>query len=126
MATILDAGALIALERNRRELWVALKAAALAGEDVLVPSTVIAQVWRNRPTQARLSQALRFCVAAPFDDVAPSVGILCGESRTTDICDAHVAIIARKHGGVVYTSDPDDLAHLLGCSPGRRTTIVRC
>jgi hypothetical protein len=49
----LDAGALIALERNRRELWAALEAAALAGDDVRVPSTVIAQVWRDRPSQAR-------------------------------------------------------------------------
>src|SRR6185436_11124693 len=35
---VLDAGALIALERNERALWAALKVAALADEEVLVPS----------------------------------------------------------------------------------------
>ena len=59
---VLDAGALIALERNDRELWAAIKLASQRGEDVLVPSTALAQVWRGTATQALLALALQHCV----------------------------------------------------------------
>jgi hypothetical protein len=55
---VLDAGAMIALERDDRTLWAVLKTSALAGDDVLVPSTVLAQVWRNRMTQSNVARAL--------------------------------------------------------------------
>jgi hypothetical protein len=66
--SILDAGALIALERNDRTVWAALKLAALNGEDVVVPTTVLAQVWRGRASQALLAQALQHCVLESFDN----------------------------------------------------------
>jgi hypothetical protein len=125
-ATVLDSGALIALERNDRELWTALKRAAIRSEDVLVPSTVLAQVWRNTPTQARLAAALQFCVIASFDAVCRDVGMLCGRTRTRDICDAHVAIVSQAYADVLYTSDPTDLAALLAAIPGRSPAIVHC
>ena len=103
--TILDAGALIALERNDRAVWAALKLAALTGEDVVVPTTVLAQVWRGKSSQALLSKALQHCALDSFDRVAKQVGELCGKVATSDICDAHVAL-ASSHGGVLYTSDP--------------------
>ena len=53
-AIVLDAGALIALERNHREVWAALKVAALRSTEVVVPSAVFAQVWRGTPSQAQL------------------------------------------------------------------------
>ena len=124
-AAVLDSGALIALERNDRALWTVLKGAAILSQDVLVPSTVLAQVWRNAPTQARLAAALQFCVIAPFDAVARDVGILCGRTRTGDICDAHVAIVAQTYADVLYTSDPKDLRTLLAAIPGRRPMILR-
>jgi len=40
---VLDAGALIALERNDRGLWAVLRLAALDGADVLVPSTQLSR-----------------------------------------------------------------------------------
>jgi len=123
---VLDAGALIALERDDRALWAVLKLAASKGTDVLVPSTAFAQVWRGTPAQAQLSKAMRFCVIAAFDSVMRAVGELCGRTRTTDICDAHVAIIAARGGGVLYTSDPQDMRRLLAAYGGRRPTIVRC
>jgi predicted nucleic acid-binding protein len=125
-ATVLDSGALIALERNQRAMWTVLKRAAILSEDVLVPSTVLAQVWRNTPTQARLAAALQFCVIASFDAVAREVGVLCGRTRSSDICDAHVAIVAHEHGDVLYTSDPNDLRKLVVAIPGRRPKILRC
>ena len=125
-AAVLDSGALIALERNDRALWTVLKRAAILSEDVLVPSTVLAQVWRNAPTQARLAAALQFCVIASFDTVAREVGVLCGRAKTTAICDAHVAIVAQMYADVLYTSDPKDLRTLLAAIPGRSPVVLRC
>ncbi len=123
---VLDAGALIALERDDRAMWAALKLAALRSTTVLVPSTVIAQVWRGTASQARLSRALRHCLIASFDAVARTIGELCGRTGTTDICDAHVAIIAATEGDVLYTSDQRDMRRLLAACGRRRPTIVRC
>ena len=123
---VLDAGALIALERNDRAVWAALKVAAAARVDVLVPSTALAQVWRGTARQAVLARVLGDCVLASFDDVARQVGELCGKARTSDICDAHVAWVAATRGQALYTSDPEDLRRFLAhCGPGR-PVIVRC
>jgi hypothetical protein len=126
VSIVLDAGALIALERDDRRLWADVKLAARAGEDVLVPTTVLAQVWRGRPTQARLHRALHLCALAPFDAVARAVGELCGRMRTSDICDAHVAIVTAAHGDALYTSDPEDMRRLIAACGRRRPAIVRC
>ncbi len=124
--TVLDSGALIALERNDRALWAALKLAALNSSEVLVPSTALAQVWRGTPAQARLSRALQYCVVASFDNVAFEVGELCGRTRTTDICDAHVAITAANRCDVLYTSDPRHMTSLLAALETTGAAIVRC
>jgi hypothetical protein len=123
---VLDAGALIALERDSRTVWAALKVAAMTRVDVLVPSTALAQVWRHAGRQAVLARVLRDCVVASFDEMAKQVGELCGTTRTTDICDAHVALVAATRGDTLYTSDPGDLRRLLAhCGP-RSPIIVRC
>lgn len=123
---VLDSGALIALERNDRAVWAMLKVAALSGTDVLVPSTALAQVWRGAPTQAALSRALRHCVTASFDVLAREVGELCGRTRTNDICDAHVALVAARHADALYTSDPADMRRLIPACGKRSPVIVRC
>ncbi|CAN5923080.1 hypothetical protein BH11MYX4_BH11MYX4_18280 [soil metagenome] len=102
-------------------MWTALKEAALAAREVVVPTTVLAQVWRGQPSQARLAQALTFCVAGPFDRHARAVGELCARAKTADICDAHVVVLVRA-GDVVYTSDPKDIRALLVAA--RRTAVV--
>ena len=126
---VLDAGALIALERNDRALWAVLKLAALDASDVLVPSAALAQVWRGTRSQALLSKALRHCVLASFDAVARAVGELCGRTKTADVCDAQVAIVAATLGDVLYTSDPRDMRRLVDAyvAPGSRVPLIlRC
>ena len=123
---VLDAGALIALERDDRSVWVALKNAALSDDDVIVPSTALAQVWRGSRNQARLSLALQHCVVAPFDTIVRRVGELCGQAGTSDICDAHVAWVAATQGDVLYTSDPSDLRRLIAVCGRRRPLLVVC
>lgn len=123
---VLDAGALIALERNDRTMWAALKAAGRLGDVLIAPNTVIAQVWRGRGDQARLAQALAQMAIAPFDPLARQVGELCAKTRTSDICDAHVALIAATSGGILYTSDPGDLKPLIAACRRLTPRVIRC
>lgn len=125
-ALVLDAGALIALERNDRAMWARLLVAASSASRVLVPSTALAQVWRASSSQARLSRALVHCEIAPFDPLARAVGELCGRTGTSDLCDAHVALVAAASGDVLCTSDPSDMTRLLAACGTRRPTILRC
>lgn len=121
---VLDAGALLALERNDREMWKRLKHALGRKDTVIAPASVVAQAWRGRATQARLAAALAQCVFASFDDDARAVGELCGRSSTNDVCDAHVALVASRHADVLYTSDPDDMIRLMAAAGRRRPAIV--
>lgn len=123
---VLDSGALIALERSDRIMWAALKLAATMGKDVIVPSAALAQVWRGTPSQIQLNRALYYCVIASFDAVARDVGLLCGRTHTTDVCDAQVAIVAATQGDVLYTSDPRDMHRLVVALGKRSFRIVRC
>ncbi len=123
---VLDAGALVALERNDRSAWAVLELAASRSIDVVVPSTALAQVGRGTRRQALLGKALDHCVIADFDSRAREVGVLCGHARTSDICDAHVAIVAATVGDVLLTSDVDDLDHLLRAYGKQRPVLVRC
>jgi predicted nucleic acid-binding protein len=111
----LDAGGLIALDRNDRRVIVLLARAASQGARVTVPSTALAQAIRRPDRQARLARLIR----QPTTDVialdrvdAISVGRLLAASETSDIVDAHVVICARRSHQQVVTSDPDDLRRL--------------
>lgn len=117
-ALVLDAGALIALDRNDRSVWAMLHVAADAGDVVHVPAGVIAQAWRDGRRQVLLVRALRHCHEVPLDGLlARAAGLLCGEASTTDVVDASVALAvagASRRGNVaVLTSDREDLARLL-------------
>ena len=85
---VFDAGALVALDRNDRELWADLRNAAAAGIKVFVPSAALAQAWRGGSRQARLAQALLHVERASFDEVAIAAGELCGRAGTEDVVDA--------------------------------------
>lgn len=108
----LDAGALIAFERNDRRM-VALLARALEHElDLVVPAVVVAQVWRDGRRQARLARLLRsedVEVEVLDDQRAREAGQLCGVRGTHDIVDATVVLCARRRGHAVVTSDAGDL-----------------
>jgi predicted nucleic acid-binding protein len=123
---VLDAGALIALERRDQALWRVTKAVIAKHDEVYVPSTVVAQVWRGSRSQAVLARILEVSVIVPFDPLARRIGELCGRANRADICDAHVALFASLQDvDAVYTSDPDDIAHLLATC-GFPSRVVRC
>jgi predicted nucleic acid-binding protein len=111
----LDAGGLIALDRNDRRVIVLLARARETGARATVPATVLAQAIRRPDRQARLSRLIR----QPTTDVielgrvdATNVGRLLAASGTSDIADAHVVICARRADQPVVTSDPEDLRQL--------------
>jgi hypothetical protein len=111
----LDAGGLIALDRNSRQVIVLLARARETGARVTIPATALAQAIRRPERQIRLARLVR----QPTTDVvhldrvdATNVGRLLAASKTSDIADAHVVICARRAQQDVVTSDPDDL-HLL-------------
>jgi predicted nucleic acid-binding protein len=111
----LDAGGLIALDRDDRRMVVLLARARETGARVTVPATVLAQAIRRPDRQARLARLIR----PPATDVigldrvdAAHVGRLLAASGTSDIADAHVVVCARRSGQPVVTSDPGDLRAL--------------
>ena len=111
---VLDAGALIQVEGNPRgRVYGACRDALEAGIPALLPTVVLAQVWRASPRQAPLSVLRRMCRTVPFtEDVAEAVGRLLAVSGTADVVDAAVIVAAISHGGAVLTSDPNDLRKL--------------
>jgi len=57
----------------------------------------------------------------PLDRIlAEAAGILCGRSRTADIIDASVVLIARARRAVVISDDVEDLRHLDPALPVHR------
>jgi hypothetical protein len=111
----LDAGALIALDRDDRRVIVLLARARETGAHVTVPASALAQAIRRPERQARLARLIR----QPLTEVADlnrvdatSVGRLLAASGTCDIADAHVVICARRSAQPAVTSDPGDLRRL--------------
>jgi hypothetical protein len=126
-ALVLDTGALIALERGDAAVWTRLKRAAQRNRAVLIPAAALAQAWRATPSQAMLSRALEHCAIASFDIAVKQIGALCGKAATSDVCDAHVAIVTASRGDELWTSDPEDLRRLLRALDVRREiAVVRC
>ena len=111
----LDAGGLIALDRNDRRVVVLLARAAETRGRVTVPASALAQAVRRPERQARLARLVR----QPTTDVVPlnrvdatNVGRLLEASGTADIVDAHVVVCGRRARQRVVTSDPGDLRRL--------------
>src|SRR5258706_14120960 len=93
-----DTGALVAAERNDRQMW-ALHAGFLAEEIVpIVPAPVLAEAWRGGARQASLSRLLAMCEVEPMaEDQARRVGTLAGRGRHDDVVDVSVVEGAVRH-----------------------------
>jgi hypothetical protein len=112
---VLDAGALIAYERRDPKVTVLIEEAFGSRIEMVLPSVVLAQVWRDGSRQALLVRVLRNpgLVEAPLHhEDAKRVGELLRESGTTDVADAHVVVLAGRLRAPVITSDPGDISKL--------------
>lgn len=112
---VLDAGALIAFERNDRKVRALVELARAHQATLYAPAGVVAQAWRDGRKQVRLSRLLGSgLVVVPVLDhqEARAVGVLCGQSKSHDIVDASVVLVARRVGAKIVTSDPGDLRRM--------------
>jgi len=108
----LDAGALIAFERNDRAIVAIIARAWEQRIRLAAPAGVVGQVWRDGARQARLARLLGselLEIEALDDERARAAGQLCGVAGTSDVIDASVALCARARGHAVLTADVDDL-----------------
>lgn len=79
------------------------------------PGGVVAQVWRDGSRQVRLARLLGsgLIKVQPLDhEEAQATGSVCGKSGTSDVIDASVVLLARKHRAPVVTSDAGDLTRI--------------
>lgn len=124
-ALVLDAGALVAIERNDRETVALLAAALEVGVDLRTNAAVVAQVWRDGTRQARLARLLGAALIIEIDEsVGRSAGELLGRSRTADVIDATVVLLARP-GDAIVTSDVQDVSRLADVA-GIAVAIIPC
>ena len=110
-----DAGGLIALEHNHRQVLALVAMALEDGESILVPATALAPVLRNPARQVRLWRLIQRgrTEIVPLDGgYAQAVGALLARTGTAGIADAHVVLCAQKAGHAVITSDPRNLRRL--------------
>jgi PIN domain nuclease of toxin-antitoxin system len=113
VSLILDAGALVAIERGDREIQALLKGELVAR---CVPAThggVVGQVWRTGgPRQARLARLLAGVRVEALDDqLGRRAGALLARTRRSGVIDAALVLLA-SDGDSILTSDPGDLEPL--------------
>lgn len=107
MGVTYDTGALIAGDRNDRNMW-ALHAGFLAEEVIVtVPAPVVAEAWRGGSRQANLSRFLALCQVEELSYVqSRAVGVLAGKADHDDIVDVTVVEGALRRNDAVVTSNP--------------------
>lgn len=111
MGLVLDAGALVAIDRGDRRTHLMLQKAGRT--KAATSCAVLAQVWRDGTRQSRLAMALKGIDTFSLNgDVDRRIGELLRRAGTSDAVDGHVALLTRP-GDYVVTSDPDDIGHLL-------------
>lgn len=113
MIAILDAGALVAVDRRDRRVNAMLRIFQQEQVPVRTSAGVVAQVWRSGAQQANVARLLAGVAVVDLDlSSAKRVGDLLRRSGSSDVVDAHVALLVHS-GDSLLTSDPVDLGALL-------------
>ncbi len=117
MSVIYDAGALVAADCSNREVWADHRARLELGLVPVTTALVVAQVSRS-PRQVQLRRFLRGRHMEPFSsDTAHDVGALAGASRSSDVVDAHLVLVAASLAAAIVSSDEEDLSQLVAHPP---------
>ena len=113
MSLVLDAGALIAVERGNRDTIALIKQELLEGRAPLTHGGVLGQVWRGGTRrQANLARLLPGLNIAALDTtLGRRAGVLLGRAQMLDVVDAALVLLA-VDGDFLLTSDPADLEPL--------------
>jgi hypothetical protein len=122
-SVVYDAGVLVGAERGERRIWAEHRVRLEAGRVPLVPAPVVAQVSRA-PDQVQLRRLLRGCEVVPFAETdAHHAGALLGKSRTTDVVDASVAVLAIRRQADVISGDAADIVRLLSVARSKLAVV---
>jgi hypothetical protein len=108
VTAVLDAGALIAIDKRDRKVGAMLRVLQGEGVPLHTSAGAVAQVWRNGSRQANLARVLPGLDIATLDEAAAKkAGELLGASRTSDLVDAHIAMLVQPEGKVLTSDEPD-------------------
>ena len=120
---ILDAGALIGVERRTGRTRATLQVAVAHGVQMYLPAPVVVEVWRGGTgRQAPLARFLNTGFARGYLQVvslsfemARQIGAFLASAGAPDVgvTDAMVAWCALRFDGNILTSDPRDLQRLV-------------
>jgi predicted nucleic acid-binding protein len=130
---VLDSEAVVALAgqhgRRRVEVRAALRAAVRLHREVVVPSVILAELYRgprhNQLVDACLSRETGIQVRDTDRALAKIVGgvLAAAQAGSQHLADAHViAVAVELGGGLALTSDPDDLSRL--AASYRNVTVI--
>ena len=121
---LLDAGALIAIERDDRDVVALIKLELGAGRAPRTHGGIVGQVWRGGSgRQARLARLLPGVEIAALDSqLGRSAGMLLKTSKSSDVIDAALVALAGD-GDDILTSDVKDI-HLLAVAAGVQVELV--
>lgn len=118
-----DTGALIALERRRQRMRAVYERAVIDGRMITAPVIAVAEWWRGASEARR--RILGGLHVEPVDsELARIAGEAVARVRGAGINDALVMATAARRGGIVYTSDIDDLERLRVFFPSIRVLHV--
>ena len=113
MKAVLDAGALVAVDRRDRTIGAQLRVLQQLGTPLRASTAVVGQVWRDGRKQANLARVLAGVGIEPLSkDDGRRIGELLAQAGSPDVVDAHVALMAAP-ADLILTSDPGDIRKLL-------------
>jgi hypothetical protein len=125
MTLVFDAGALVAVEQADRDVVALIKRERRAGRAPVTHGGVIGQVWRGgtgrQANLARLLPGLEIVMLG--DDLGRRVGVLLGRTKTSDVIDGAVALLATD-GDEILTSDIHDM-HRLVRATGVHVDVIK-
>jgi hypothetical protein len=109
------------MERRNGALFAFFRAVRLERAPIIVPATVVAEIWRSPPRHQNTTLLEAAHEISVLDDrQARAIGNLLGVTGTTQIVDAHVCTIAvNRAPSLIVTSDPKDMEPLLAALGAR-------
>jgi hypothetical protein len=124
MNLVLDAGALIGIDRDDRRTAGLIELGRRSAAALVTTAPVVADAWRGSAKQARLARLLAMLDVRGVQLAdARAAGELLAATGTSDVVDALLALLAVP-GDQLLTSDLDDFRVLIGAR-GIPMTVVR-
>jgi len=124
---ILDSGGVLALANGSGNARAALERGRLAGDGVVIPVPVVAQIHRGGRSHARLDRVFKAVDAIVLTtvEIARAAGDLQAAACTDDPVDAIVVAEALASiPAIIITTDGGDLRRLLDTDPDAARVVI--